>query len=560
MKFDLNHIDDVFKDGLENYSEQPSPGSWKKISSRMLWDDIIHLRFGNIPKAWLGAAAGVAILAVVLSLWLTSGGDNPSAPAVHPDEIVSTPGQKPGQPVNDQTITGTPQQDITLDTPEKKQSGSESSRHVMNKITLPGDAGEPLTADEPQQLITQMQSSGAETEITGKSASAIANIIQGNQVSGIEQAAQDAESLQGATSKQPPAENTGRRKNAGTPEKVVGSTPASTPTASGVAVATENTPETTDLPSNQESASTTLNQTAGEAGKIIHSGETEQTLSGRNKNAVFPGKIPGINAVSFSTGQSINYGRRPVERNFTDPPAFMYRGYKPYWTISAYFEPEVTEYYRVASESRENSYSGGIALSYNTEHYVIQAGLEISRSNDLGDYLVNIHSYDSIGYYNGVSGFEVDPENPEELIFNTHTVEVWDTVQHHSHQQTQNAYTYLQVPVMLGYKALESGRFSAHIKAGPSFSFLLNRREPGLEFHASGNARIAGIDNFTAPRIQTNVQVLVSLALQMQFTERFGLLVEPTYRYYLNTVYDVNDESLKNPYGVGVRGGVFFNF
>ena len=156
--------------------------------------------------------------------------------------------------------------------------------------------------------------------------------------------------------------------------------------------------------------------------------------------------------------------------------------------------------------------------------------------------------------------FEVDPENPGELIFHTHTVEVWDTVQHHSHEQTRNAYTYLQVPVMVGYKALESGIFSAHIKAGPSFSFLLNRREPGLEFHTPGNATVAGIDNFTAPRIETNVQVLVSLALQMQFAERVGLLIEPTYRYYLNPVYDVNNKSLKNPYGIGVRGGLFFNF
>jgi hypothetical protein len=60
--------------------------------------------------------------------------------------------------------------------------------------------------------------------------------------------------------------------------------------------------------------------------------------------------------------------------------------------------------------------------------------------------------------------------------------------------------------------------------------------------------------------MNTSIQILVSLCLQFQPTEKFGIMVEPTYRYYLRSVYEVQGSSLKNPYGIGIRAGIFYNF
>jgi hypothetical protein len=42
--------------------------------------------------------------------------------------------------------------------------------------------------------------------------------------------------------------------------------------------------------------------------------------------------------------------------------------------------------------------------------------------------------------------------------------------------------------------------------------------------------------------------------------EHVGILVEPTYRYFIQGVYDVNGEDLKKPYAVGIKGGIYYNF
>jgi hypothetical protein len=219
----------------------------------------------------------------------------------------------------------------------------------------------------------------------------------------------------------------------------------------------------------------------------------------------------------------------------------------------------MTDYSRMASSSREQNYIGGLAMSYKSSRYLLQGGIELSYSNDLGDYMVNMRTFDSTGYYNNIGSFTINPDNPDSVIFNTTTVAVWDSAHHQSLEQTQNHYTYLQFPFMVGYKAMESGVFAAYIKAGPCFSFLLNRKEPRLNYY-NPDATIQNIDNFTPTRLNASIQILVSLSLQFQISDNIGIMVEPTYRYYLRSVYDVQGGTLKNPYGIGVRGGVFYNF
>lgn len=556
MKFDLNHIDDIFKDGLEDYSEQPSPGSWKKISSRMLWDDIIHLRFGNLPKVWIGTAAGVAILAVVVSLWLTSGVGETEPSALDTEEVITTPEQNQEQAGMDETPSIQPQQNVSIVTTEPEKAETVSATSFPDEISSDGDAGDPLVADEPERQMTITAQTGHDPSdpdrlaaIDGESAQATAvdpsssKIITLQQTTSVQNTAETTEDIKSVLDKDTNGESSG----------------TAATLAAGATAASQSASISSDLPSGQESQIDRPVRSGIDAGESKFSEAGQPANLNGNRSALPPQKMPEIDVLSFAASQPMSGYRQPSLRNSGNMAGLLYGGYKPYFSVSAYFAPEVTEYYRPASESMENSWIAGVAVSYNTENYIIQAGLEYSVFDDMGDYMVNINSYDSIGFYEGISGFEIDPENPGELIYHTHTVEVYDTVQHHSHQQTRNNYAYLQVPVMFGYKAMESGIFSAHIKAGPSFSFLLNRDEPRLDFQTGPGARITSVDNFTASRLNTNIQVLVSLALRLQLSERVGILVEPTYRHYLNSIYNVDDKTLKNPYGIGVRGGIFFN-
>ncbi len=558
MKLDFKNIDEVFKDGLEDYTEQPSGKVWENISGKMFWYDLLHLRFGNIPRVWLGSVAGVLILAVLIGFWVIPGGDEigessgqPFAETAQNDQQITQPDNETNQPrqavtdleIIDQAAQTTNQQNIVEDLPD-----------VIGNTNVQTE--NPIKADQPEnEIITPNPAAAEPTEAV---------------------AANDTENSNQSYEKSIAKESVSTARNSKEVVKTAGAgVTATTLTNDSDAIrAVAEKPDAMQTAVGKDSETIRAdnqmlsdNQPAtGEAGSISDVNEmgteeaTLETLIEINKSMGAMQKMPKPGRISFHTAKPDNYGQRPAIRNYQYPQGFFNRGCKPYFSVSAYFAPEITEYHRLASESRENSWLAGVAVSYNTERYIIQTGLEYSVFDDLGDYMVNINSYDSIGFYEGVSGFEIDPENPGELIYHTHTVEVWDTVQHHSHQQTRNNYAYLQIPVMFGYKAMESGIFSAHIKAGPSFSFLLNRDEPTLNFQTGPGARISSVDNFTASRLNTNVQVLVSLALRLQFTERVGLLAEPTYRYYINSVYDINDETLKNPYGIGVRGGIFVNF
>jgi len=112
---------------------------------------------------------------------------------------------------------------------------------------------------------------------------------------------------------------------------------------------------------------------------------------------------------------------------------------------------------------------------------------------------------------------------------------------------------------MVGYKAFQRGRFSAYINAGPSFSILLTKNVPTFNY-TNPEATVHSINNYSLPRLTATVQVLVNLSLQYQLSEHVGILVEPTYRYYIQGVYDVNSEDLKKPYAVGIKAGIYYNF
>lgn len=540
MKIDRNHIDDFFKEGLEDFSEVPRRRVWKQISGKLLWREIAHLNFSNVPALWTGVAATslvVIALAILIPGYLS---DDQPQQVIRNEQI--SPASKDAE-----TVPSTKNPETR---PEKPSTATDPMAGDQNPASGQTGAMEPNEMESlpSENKLTSPDKGTTKQLITEKASPPIPEAAPDRQQT-IEQQKEEIDVANNSVIPAKTQPETTQRKPVEKPEAAeetawqVNKIEAVEMVQPGV-IQKDNLHETvrSDQP---EELPVTLSED-------MLPGQTDSEKAG-------PGKIQKMHSLSFSIGQFLKGKYRAPKRSYTESTMNMYRGTNTYFSASVYVAPEVTEYTRPASSSRENNYLIGAAAAYHTSRYMVQAGVEVSHFNDLGDYMVNMSTYDSVGYYHGVGGFVIDPENPDSVIFQTHTVTVWDSVEHHSHQQTRNQYTYLQFPVLFGYKAMESGIFSAHIKAGPSFSFLLNKQEPDLNF-SRPDATIQGIDNYTLPRLNTSIQVLVSLSLQFQITEQLGILAEPTYRYYVNPVYDVNGESLKNPYSIGVRGGIYFNF
>lgn len=544
-----NKIDDIFKEGLEGYSEQASKGLWGKISGSLLRYEISRFNLTNVPKPWIGvAAAGIIAVSLFFYNINTSAPDittnitateidNPVTKPNQPNQSIYAPADAEGQSISDNTIS----------IPSVKQGHEVISPQTSEEIITDNLSSENRTMDETG---TDKNTPVSE-EVTSFG-------IAENEIGHPDAAAQKGDQSNLAVATATTAVTANNMKPADYTNQATKTNITNPDDKTSQISTNEMVEEGEILQLDLRHAELSTGETNDGMDEIQILGQPSLTLTRLDLAGHESGKIQKMHSLSYSFGQFFKGKYKPPKRRFSESASPMLRGNNPYFSISAYFAPELTQYSRMESTSREQSYIGGLSLTYNTSRFLIEGGVELSYSYDIGDYVVDMQTYDSIGYYNSVGGFIQDPNNPDSVIFEMQMVPVHDSVQHNLHQQTQNQYTYLQFPLMVGYQAMESGIFSAYIKAGPSFSFLLNRQEPNLNY-INPDATVNQIYNYTPTRMNTSIQVLVSVSMRLQLNEKFGILVEPTYRYYLKSVYDNNNASLKNPYGISVRGGLYFD-
>ena len=545
MNSEYDKIDDIFRKALEGAVEQPSSGLWRKISGRLLWKEITQFNFTNLSAGWTaGAAAGVIVASLLIFNFVPSTTEN-VARQITTDK---TPENRNNTNPDKQTQTFSSNENI--------------GQHENNKASAAGAAFDKGTTalenqnqgnNASENIVPDKVNSNPDQNTLIGEVSTQKTALSETKITGLNKKTEQPKSSAALAAAE--ALPISKPKEAGIDEVVS--------TNSGDNSIAEQKHEAFEISQiearkgliDQENNRTGISEIPNPGDGLILTGEeTPNNLERRSS-----GKIQKMHSLSFTLGQFFKGKYNPPKRDLDELNSARYRGKNHVIAMSAYLAPEMIKYTRTASTSREQNYIGGFAINYISSNYMLEGGFELSFSNDLGDYMVNMQTFDSTGYYNHVGSFTIDPENPDSIIFNTVPVAVMDSVEHKSLQQTQNQYTYLQFPFMIGYKAFQKGLFSAYIKAGPSFSVLLNRKEPTLNYY-NPDATVQNVDNYTPTRTNTSIQILVSLCLHYQASENFGILIEPTYRYYLRSVYDAQGGELKNPFGIGIRGGMFYNF
>jgi len=205
---------------------------------------------------------------------------------------------------------------------------------------------------------------------------------------------------------------------------------------------------------------------------------------------------------------------------------------------------------------RKQSRSAGLSLSTFKGPWLLETGAAICLSNDNGRFMINYNSYDSLGYYNKVVSFSPDPDNPGTMHFNTVVQGVYDSIGHEQETKTTNRYTYLQIPLMVGYQLYASRLLSISLKAGPVFSLMLGSNEPSVTFSQEA-ASLQSIDNLSPARVSTNWQVAAGLGIGLHLSRGFTLQFEPTYKTYLRPVYQNNRTK---PQSIGIKAGLLYRF
>ncbi len=175
------------------------------------------------------------------------------------------------------------------------------------------------------------------------------------------------------------------------------------------------------------------------------------------------------------------------------------------------------------------------------------------KGNMAVDYNRYLGTYEHVDYmtFDSIDGIVVP-------TYHTHTEDVFDTVNHYAISDTKVNYTYLEVPLLFGYR-YSFGKFSLSGKAGPAASFLVQRNLPGAE-DPEENARITDVDYQVPVRYDVNWQLLMGVGFDYQLSEKFNIGLEPTFRMGLKPEYKLSDGIKDNTSSFGIRIGLNYNF
>jgi hypothetical protein len=218
--------------------------------------------------------------------------------------------------------------------------------------------------------------------------------------------------------------------------------------------------------------------------------------------------------------------------------------------VGAYYQPEWL-FNTLDNDKYVNN--AGVTGTFYMNGFSVTTGAGVSITtgyNELSvaynDYLGSYNSLDSITFAWNIEHTKLMP-----TYFMTNQ-KVWDSLVKLDYPKIEKRYTYLQIPLTLGYDFIRTNHFSLGLRAGPILSILLSTKVLSQPYNAGEN-QIIEINNITPDRISLNWQVMGGVAASVNITKNIMFQVLPQAKYYFNSVYEKSDVS-KKPWSVGVQG------
>jgi hypothetical protein len=215
--------------------------------------------------------------------------------------------------------------------------------------------------------------------------------------------------------------------------------------------------------------------------------------------------------------------------------------------LGVYYFPELM-FNTLQGEKYSNNF--GIEGTFHFGNFSIRTGAGLSITKGTNELSISYNKY--LGKFNKLdsASFTWDPIHSKQIPTFYYTQKnVWDSLTKTRTANIIKSYTYLQVPLILGYEFWKNDHVSLGLRFGPIFSVLLKTEQLSDNYNP-GQDRIVQINLISPDRIQTYWQFIGGIDASVGLSRRFYLELEPEFRYYYNSVY----EKLANkPYSLGLR-------
>jgi hypothetical protein len=206
------------------------------------------------------------------------------------------------------------------------------------------------------------------------------------------------------------------------------------------------------------------------------------------------------------------------------------------------------------------TYSADLSFGLKIKKVYLETGIGYQEMSEEGTVNIQFITQDSIGYYNKVLSFEVDPLNPANIIYNTLKTTVYDSINHFTVTYPTYQYNYLNFPLVVGYRIFDENKLIFSAQAGIIFSTMIGESFQPVDI-SSSDYQIVETINTTPLRVKNNLQMQLALRFGYRITSGLSVIAQPVFSKYLNSIYDAHAgyQNVK-PYSMGVRVGIYYYF
>jgi len=225
-------------------------------------------------------------------------------------------------------------------------------------------------------------------------------------------------------------------------------------------------------------------------------------------------------------------------------------------SIGFYYAPELMFNTLDGSKFVNNFGLEGI---FNFERFSVRTGAGLSIASGTNELMVEYNDY--LGAYNKLDSMQLTWNDPVKQYIPKYYMsheDVWDSLLKSDYPKVVKRYTYLQIPMILGYEVWQTETVSIGLRIGPVLSVLLASKNLSGEYDP-GSKRIYSINDIAPGQVNLNWQLLGGFAFSVRLSDMLRIEIEPDARYYFNSVYEKPVNNTK-PWSIGIRTACIIKF
>ncbi len=201
----------------------------------------------------------------------------------------------------------------------------------------------------------------------------------------------------------------------------------------------------------------------------------------------------------------------------------------------------------------------GVEGTFHFGKFSVRTGAGLSIAKGTNEVVVEYNDF--LGAYNKLDSMNFKWDDPTHNYVPTMYLskkDVWDSLMKLDYAKVVKRYTYMQIPLIMGYDFWRTERISMGFRAGPVLSVLLASKQLSAAYDP-GTKRIISVNDISPEQVNLNWQVMGGINTAIKLSESLFFELEPSVRYYFNSVYEKPVNNTK-PWSVGVRGAFVIQF